>query len=392
MRVLNAPLGVFDKSKFLGQLLSLNTSLFSDFSKRHIITNTGVNATSPQFNNSGSTGFNMTTELSYDFDFYNDFNIITSFKVSGFPRVQQYFLTILSAPIGTESGIALGLRVNDTGSIGINYTDPAYYDDNSLGSVTAGVSYICSIIKRGSNVRVFIDDNLYLNFSASPSRTPKRLILSRADSTSSFYGDIGNTYFSRVAKLANLNFDSFPFTDSTGRNFVSNVGVTQDTNRAYFNNPTDSSKNYLVINSSGTFNNFNLQNNFEVVFDITIPTFAGKGDHCFFSIQDTAMYNGTDFVQCYVKNTGQIWLNFPGTAPMTSATGVIVAGNTYTIRVVKNGAQGELWVGNIKRASTSSIPSITDKPRVIVLGSIPNTLVNGGGINGYMDNFQFLSY
>lgn len=216
--------------------------------------------------------------------------------------------------------------------------------------------------------------------------------------TSSASGYIDNIDMSIVRNkfrtVCDLQCNSLPFADTSGKTSITNYGVTVDNERAYFNNPTDTSTAALYIYTLSHYNSdFRLQGDFNIFFDVVVDTFSGKTDQLLFSI--TSGSGPSDpVVECYIKNTGCIYLNFPnnlgGLVTYYTADGTIVAGTTYRMRIEKTGDLAQIWVNDTCRAiSTPVIPPLTDTARTLILGA--RVAIGGAGLNGKMGNFLFLT-
>lgn len=216
--------------------------------------------------------------------------------------------------------------------------------------------------------------------------------------TSSASGYIDNIDMSIVRNkfrtVCDLQCNSLPFADTSGKTYITNYGVTVDNARAYFNNPTDTSTAALYIYTLSHYNSdFRLQGDFNIFFDVVVDTFSGKTDQLLFSI--TSGSGPSDpVVECYIKNTGRIYLNFPnnlgGLVTYYTADGTIVAGTTYRMRIEKTGDLAQIWVNDTCRAiSTPVIPPLTDTARTLILGA--RVAIGGAGLNGKMGNFLFLT-
>lgn len=217
--------------------------------------------------------------------------------------------------------------------------------------------------------------------------------------TSSAYGYIDNIDMSIVRNkfrtVCDLQCNFLPFEDTSGKNSVTNYGVTVDNERAYFNNPTNTSTAALHIYTLSSYNSdFRLQGDFNIFFDVVVDTFSGKTDQLLFSITSVSDPSDPLVVECYIKNTGRIYLNFPnnlgGLVTYFTAEGTIVAGTTYRMRIEKTGDLAQIWVNDTRMAiSTPVIPPLTNITRTLILGA--RVAIGGWGLNGKMDNFLFLT-
>lgn len=386
MRVAGVYCGALKAPVFAGSVLKMdfNTLPFIDLTNRHTITNNGVTISGGKafFNNPAATDYRLETDASNDFDFQRDFDISLKVTPSSFSKSQQLFLVVGNLPSNS-----LSLRFNSTGSMGINAVQggSTVFDDNSLASFSMGVEYTVKLVVRGSSVKVFANSSRIFNITLSGRiKLPRKVYLSSNSTGNSFHGFIEDLDYKVLKPLAILDFETFPFVDTTGRHTVSNFGVTQSGGSAYFNNPSDSSLARLDV--LGNQDDFNLQNDFDISFTANVASFSGRSDQILFSIENDS---GTSVVECYVKNTGQIYLNFPSATFITS-TGIIGTATSYNIRIERRGTSAQIWVNDIARAIvTPSIPAILNVPRKLVLGASARTGVNGFGINGTIDNFKF---
>lgn len=386
MRVSGVNLGILKHFRYgVAFKPDFSTLPIMDISKRHVvINNNGATVSSNALflnNPSGSVLMQyISTELSFDFDWDADFNIYFIVKpLDRSARGQQYFLRIVDS--GTiMSPYALALRTNSTGTWGISMSTPTNFNDDSLSSYTDGQSYSFAIVKRGSSLKVFIDNSKIFEVVSAPARIRRRLLI--GDQNNSLYGTISSLEFRRVAKAVSLDFNTFPFTDAMG-GLITNSGVTQNANRAFFNNPSNTTLVQMHLYMSGAPRDLNLQSDFEISFELTLITFAGKTDHTIFTIGN---YTSPNYVQCYINASGRMYWIVAG-AIATSNVGLVVAGTAITFRLIKKGTTTQIFADNILRGSSGVAPStLPNETRTLVLGAVLN--ISGYGMYGYLDNFD----
>ena len=211
--------------------------------------------------------------------------------------------------------------------------------------------------------------------------------------TNSTYGFLDDIDISLVhdkfRTVCNLGFNSLPFTDSTGKSSITNNGATLGSWEAVFNNPADTSTVFVQALTSATFDSdFRLQGDFRVACRFNITSFAGRGDQTLFSLIKVSDPLGA-FTSCYVKNTGQIVLNFDDGTTYTTAAGVISTGINYTLLVEKTGNLASIRInGNAVHQSTPVIATLENTPRYCLISS---AALSGAafGLNGTMDYFVF---
>jgi len=388
------PLGVLKASFFSGGSAfrtDFTAFPFVDLTGRHTINTVGVvgqSSSKASFVTDGTATNYLAVGPSSDFNLSGDFDLTFKFLMDAVNLTQ----TILAITEGVSSlngyiHIDYGTAINKLRAF-IREPSGSIVDVRSLSSMGSGVEYSVRLKKSVNTYKLFVNNVYQGSVNAAP--------LNRVATRSIFLGGYGGTGyglsgtideadFKLLKNLCSLDFESFPFVDTTGRHTISNYGVTQSGGSAYFNNPSDNSLARLEV--VGNENDFNLQNDFDISFTVNIPSFAGRGDQLFFTI--TNLSNTEIALQCYIKNTGEIYLVFPSATFITS-TGIIAAATSYNIRIERRGTSAQIWVNDIARATvTPSIPAIPNEPRKLVLGASTHSIINGAGINGTIDNFKF---
>lgn len=379
------PLGVLTAPFPVGSVFKTDFTAFPfvDLTGRHTITNTGVTQSSGRaFFGSSRNSILTATKLLKDYQLQRDFDLVLTFNST---VLGGYIAAIHENKIDFPQSNLL-IYLTETGilqlTVGSNYQTVS----SAAGAVVAGTDYTVRIYRRGNTFKAFLNLTLLGTITETLPALVRVLTIGAVSTSagSGFYGTIDNVDFKLLKNLCSLDFESFPFVDTTGRHTIYNFGVTQSGGSAYFNNPSNSSLVRLEI--LGNQYDFNLQSDFDISFTSNVVSFAGRGDQLFFTIENA---DGTSALECYVKNTGQIYLNFPS-ATLTTSTGIIGAATSYNIRIERRGTSAQIWVNDIARATvTPSILAIPNEPRKLVLGASARSVVNGAGINGTIDNFKF---
>lgn len=330
------------------------------------------------------------TYLKYNFDLKFTLNI----SLSGTGRIitfddnsngESNFALVYSASNGLQIG---------TSSAPILYSFPVY-SNSVFAPITLNTDYNCVIKFRRNLVQLFLNDTLVITHVVT---TPlysnsNNLRLGGFGVTNSAYGFLDDIDISLVhdkfRTVCDLSFNSLPFTDSTGKSSITNNGATLSSGQAVFSNPTDTSTVFVQALTSATFDSdFRLQGDFRVACKFSITSFAGRGDQTLFSLIKVSDPLGA-FTSCYVKNTGQIVLNFDDGTTYTTAAGVISTGINYTLLVEKTGNLASIRInGNAVHQSTPVIATLENTPRHCLISS---AALSGAafGLNGTMDYFVF---
>lgn len=386
MRVAGVYCGALKAPLFYGSAFKTDFTVFPfvDLTGRHTVANTAVTQSSGRaFFGSSRDSFLAATGLLKDYELQRDFDLILTFNAA--TAGNGYIAAIHQNSLGfPQSNVAIFLTA--AGVLQLIVGSSYQTVSSASGAIVAGTDYTVRIYRRGNAFKAF------LNFTLLGTITEILPVLLRvltigginAFANNGFHGTIDNVDFKLLKTLCALYFESFPFVEDAGRHTVSNFGVTQSGGSAYFNNPSDSSLARLEV--LGNQDDFNLQNDFDISFTANVASFSGRSDQILFSIENDSV---TSVVECYIKNTGQIYLNFPSATFITS-TGIIGAATSYNIRIERRGTSAQIWVNDIARAIvTPSIPAILNVPRKLVLGASARTGINGFGINGTIDNFKF---
>ena len=330
------------------------------------------------------------TYLKYNFDFKFTLNI----TVNGSGRIITFddnfngdanFALIYSA--------SSGLQII-TSSEPILYSFPVY-SSSVFAPITLNTDYDCVIKFRRNLAQLFLNDTLVItHVVATPLYSSfKNLKFGGFGATDSAYGFLDDIDISLVhdkfRTVCDLSFNSLPFTDSTGKSSITNNGATLSSGQSVFSNPADTSTVFVQALTSATFDSdFRLQGDFRVACRFNITSFAGRGDQTLFSLIKVSDPLGA-FTSCYVKNTGQIVLNFDDGTTYTTTAGVISTGINYTLLVEKTGNLASIRInGNAVHQSTPVIATLENTPRYCLISS---AALSGAafGLNGTMDYFVF---
>lgn len=261
--------------------------------------------------------------------------------------------------------------------------------------ITLNTDYNCIIKFRRNLVQLFLNGTLAITHVIETPlySSQKNLKFGGFGATNSTYGFLDDIDISLVhdkfRTVCDLSFNSLPFTDSTGKSSITNNGATLSSGQAVFNNPADTSTVFVQALTSATFDSdFRLQGDFRVACRFNITSFAGRGDQTLFSLIKVSDPLGA-FTSCYVKNTGQIVLNFDDGTTYTTAAGVLSAGVNYTLLVEKTGNLASIRInGNAVHQTTPVIATLENTPRYCLISS---AALSGAafGLNGTMDYFVF---
>lgn len=288
-----------------------------------------------------------------------------------------------------SSGLQIG-----TASAPILYSFPVY-SSSVFAPINLNTNYNCVIKFRRNLAQLFLNGTLVItHVIATPLYSShKNLRLGGFGTTDSTYGFLDDIDISLVhdkfRTVCDLSFNSLPFTDSTGKSSITNNGATLSSGQAVFSNPADTSTVFVQALTSATFDSdFRLQGDFRVACRFNITSFAGRGDQTLFSLIKVSDPLGA-FTSCYVRNTGQIVLNFDDGTTYTTTAGVLSAGINYTLLVEKTGNLASIRInGNAVHQTTPVIATLENTPRYCLISS---AALSGAafGLNGTMDYFVF---
>lgn len=269
------------------------------------------------------------------------------------------------------------------------------YSNSVFASIGLNINRNCVIKFRRNLVQLFLDGTLVITHVIETPlySSQKNLKFGGFGATNSTYGFLDDIDISLVhdkfRTVCDLSFNSLPFTDSTGKSSITNNGATLSSGQAVFNNPADTSTVFVQALTSATFDSdFRLQGDFRVACRFNITSFAGRGDQTLFSLIKVSDPLGA-FTSCYVKNTGQIVLNFDDGTTYTTAAGVLSAGVNYTLLVEKTGNLASIRInGNAVHQTTPVIATLENTPRYCLISS---AALSGAafGLNGTMEYFVF---
>ena len=331
------------------------------------------------------------TYLKYNFDFKFTLNI----SANGTGRIITF-----DDNLSGEYNFALfysasnGLQIGTISPDASGYSFPVY-SSSVFAPITLNTDYDCVIKFRRNLVQLFLNDTLVItHVVATPLYSNfKNLKFGGFGATDSTYGFLDDIDISLVhdkfRTVCDLSFNSLPFTDSTGKSSITNNGATLSSGQSVFSNPADTSTVFVQALTSATFDSdFRLQGDFRVACRFNITSFAGRGDQTLFSLIKVSDPLGA-FTSCYVKNTGQIVLNFDDGTTYTTTAGVISTGINYTLLVEKTGNLASIRInGNAVHQSTPVIATLENTPRYCLISS---AALSGAafGLNGTMDYFVF---
>ena len=179
-----------------------------------------------------------------------------------------------------------------------------------------------------------------------------------------------------------LNFNTFPFVDSTGRHTVSG-GVQSGSSALFTVSPATGS-----ISISGTNKDFVLVGDFGITCTINIPVLGGNE-----TIWILGTYSTTDYVTAYVTGTGSITVYLPAfggvTAMSSTATGYTIPLSTpVVVKVAKIGTKAYLYCDGVIRASVN-LGALVKKHRDLYLGTTPGV---GAHFGGTIDDCTWVNY
>lgn len=330
------------------------------------------------------------TYLKYNFDLKFTLNI----SLSGTGRIITFDNTQngdfnFALSYTASSGLQVG-----TASAPILYSFPVN-SYSVFAPITLNTDYNCVIKFRRNLVQLFLNGNLAItHVVATPLYSNyNNLKFGGFGVTNSTYGFLDDIDISLVhdkfRTVCDLGFNSLPFTDSTGKSSITNNGATLGSGQAVFSNPADTSTVFVQALTSATFDSdFRLQGDFRVACKFSVTSFAGRGDQTLFSLIKVSDPLGA-FTSCYVKNTGQIVLNFDDGTTYTTTAGVISTGINYTLLVEKTGNLASIRInGNAVHQTTPVIATLENTPRHCLISS---AALSGTafGLNGTMDYFVF---
>ena len=331
------------------------------------------------------------TYLKYNFDFKFTLNI----SLNGTGRIITFDDNGDSdANFALSYTASSGLQIRTTSVDASGFSFPVY-SNSVFAPIALNTNYNCVIKFRRNLVQLFLNDTLVItHVVATPLYSSfKNLKFGGFGATNSAYGFLDDIDISLVhdkfRTVCDLSFNSLPFTDSTGKSSITNNGATLSSGQAVFSNPTGTSRVFVQALTSATFDSdFRLQGDFRVACKFSVPSLAGQGDQTLFSLIKVSDPLGA-CTSCYVKNTGQIVLNFDDWTTYTTAAGVISTGINYTLLVEKTGNLASIRInGNAVHQTTPVIATLENTPRHCLISSA--TLSGAAfGLNGTMDYFVF---
>lgn len=260
--------------------------------------------------------------------------------------------------------------------------------------ITLNTDYNCVIKFRRNLVQLFLNGtSVITHVVATPLYSSYyNLRFGGFGATYSAFGFLDDIDISLVhdkfRTVCDLSFNTLPFIDSTGKSTITNNGATLSSGQAVFNNPANTSTVFMQVITSATFDSdLRLQGDFRVACKFNITSFAGRLDQTLFSLIKVSDPSGA-FTSCYVRNTGQIVLNFDDGTTYTTAAGVILTGINYTLLVEKTGNLASIRINSYPvHQSTPVIATLENTPRYCLISSA--ALLGGFGLNGAMDYFVF---
>lgn len=179
-----------------------------------------------------------------------------------------------------------------------------------------------------------------------------------------------------------LNFNTFPFVDSTGRHTVSG-GVQSGSSALFTVSPSAG-----AITISRTNKDFLLVGDFGITCTINMPVLGSNQ-----TIWILGTYSTTDYVTAYVTGTGSITVYLPAfgvaTAMSSNQTGYTIPLSTpVVVKVAKIGTKAYLYCDGVIRASVN-LGALVKKHRDLYLGDTQG--VNAHFV-GTIDDCTWVNY
>jgi hypothetical protein len=187
--------------------------------------------------------------------------------------------------------------------------------------------------------------------------------------------------------ICGLNFNAFPFVDSTGRNVFSNLGVTQVSNKAFFNNPANSSSVRLTTPAKKDFL-FSLD--FDIAFTVNVQSYAGKSDQLLVYCADAG---STSTLEFFLNSDGNVRLGFIQggsiqTNSLASSGYLLPVGVDVVLKVERRGATARVYADNVQIAIINgTLTARTKVLRGLTLGA--EASIGGYGLYGTIDDFSW---
>lgn len=185
-----------------------------------------------------------------------------------------------------------------------------------------------------------------------------------------------------------LNFDTFPFVDSTGRHTVTGGTLSSGANLVVAGQSSPSGG--VIV--TGSLKDFILGKDFDVVCTINMSTHSGA-DKLVWSLRDPTNASSDPYpLEVYVKNTGVVVANMAAydnnIALFSSQTGYTIPLSTnVVVRLVKIGTALSLYCGGVLRAN-GTLGNPIKKTRALYIGILPGLPLSFGGT---IDDFTWVN-
>ena len=190
-----------------------------------------------------------------------------------------------------------------------------------------------------------------------------------------------------IGLAVNIDFDTFPFVDLTGRHTVTNIaGVTQVSGKANFTNPAGQ-----ALKVSGRTKDFNMQKDFDFTCNVKVDTITGTDKVLFEFFEAANPPMGSHFT-CFLANgNGTLRTYFRQAVTQiyadSSSTGYFIpAGVEVAIKIERRGSTVKTYVDGIVRSTITTLTARTNVWRDLYL-SDPTY-----GFVGTMDNFKYETF
>lgn len=206
-------------------------------------------------------------------------------------------------------------------------------------------------------------------------------------------GVVSANYFRGIC--ADLDFNTYPFVDLTGRNTVINNGATQTLNKALFVNPTDTTNNHMVLTNNN--NDFDLQHDFDISFKFKINTLK--------PVQYLFALGMLDLTQSYVNGVIEIAIlssdmkiytdlqQTPSPYLSLVPSFAILAGTEYLYKLQRRGDVYTVFIdgGIVATGTNTNFTYKKIKERVAYLGRTAGNTVSGG-FDGTIEDFKYQTF
>ncbi len=203
---------------------------------------------------------------------------------------------------------------------------------------------------------------------------------------------VSANYFRGIC--ADLDFNTYPFVDLTGRHTVINNGATQTLNKALFVNPTHTTSNHMVLTNN---NDFDLQHDFDISFKFKINTLK--------TVQYLFALGMLDLTQSYVNGAIEITIlssdmkiytdlqQTPSPYLSLVSSSAILAGTEYLYKLQRRGDVYTVFIdgGIVATGTNTNFTYKKIKERVAYLGRAAGNIVVGG-FDGTIEDFKYQTF